>query len=136
MSVNYSIETILNTSFRIENIQTVLIKGTTLGLKYHDHKEGVLYGLAPVLHEEEAAKKIINAHYNKTEEGSCVYATCKKEGFFIWFYESDFGQLEVHIGVFSNPKIKLHFIDLAYYISLLLKLCEDFCILSLKTDIF
>jgi hypothetical protein len=65
MSVHYSIETILNTSFRIENIQTILIKGTTLGLKYHDHKEDVLYGLAPVLHEEEAAKKIINAHYNK-----------------------------------------------------------------------
>ncbi len=134
MSKDYSIKITLETAFNEFNIQKILKKGSNKGFKYYDHVWGERYENSPLLDAAGATQKIIKARINNLEEGPCVYSVLEKDSnAHFYFYESEDGYLEFHIGAFGCPKKKGYWIDFAYYIRMFLDLCEDFPILELKT---
>ena len=135
MSKIYSVEVILEASHDLFNIALLLEKGASLGFVYHDHVDGKMYNLAPVLSAKDAAQKIINYDFIKDEAAPSVYTIYEDDGFFLWCFQSEDQFLKVSIGGFGNPKEKDGSLDFAHYIRLLLDLCDDFVILSLTTEI-
>jgi hypothetical protein len=136
MSRNYSIQFKLNAFYNETNIQKILQRGLENGFKYYDHIWGEKYEDAPILDAKRATEKVMKSLYDEMDGGPCVYTTFQKESVaFLWFYKSEEGGLEFHVGGFGGIRKKEHYMDFSYYVKFFLDLCEDFTILELKTTI-
>ena len=133
MSRIYLIKTTLDVLYSEEAIERVLERGIVVSLRYYDHQDGVIDDLPLAFDLKGAVRKIIDYDLGEEGCGPSIYVICEHGEFILWCYKTDCGQLSVSIGSFSGPKEKDGSFDFAYYIRLLLDLCDDFAILSLKT---
>jgi hypothetical protein len=110
-------------------------RGISIGLRYYDHLDGITDDFPLAFDLKSAVRKIVDYNLGEKGCGPSVYVVCEYGDFFLWCYKTDCGQLSVLIGSFAEPKEKDGSFDFAYYIRLLLNLCEDFIILSLEAEI-
>jgi hypothetical protein len=134
MSLDYTIKIKLDALYSEENILKILKRGASKGFIYYDQITLEQYLNVPVVSPKQAAGKIINAYKAKLEPS--VYASLGDIfSIHFWFYETDDEWLEFHISGAGIIK-KNFYIDFAYYIRFYLDLCDDFCVLELKTETF
>ena len=134
MSLSYVIKIKLDALYTEENIKKILERGAFKGFIYYDQITFEKYSDIPVINPKQAAHKIMNAYKAKKEP--VVYTTLDKElEADFWFYETADEWLEFQVNGAGIIK-KDFYIDFAYYIRLFLDLCDDFCVLELRTESF
>lgn len=140
MSVSYYIDIKLNAEFNKKNIMHFLKKAEDLGFVYFDQIPGERYLDARTLDSSEAYEKLLNPGYD--DIGPYLLVKFEDTYFDLSFY-SESAKLDIHLGNFSCEWEKTFhlveqneiLIDFARYIRTLLKICSDFVILDLSTEI-
>ena len=135
MSVFYSIEALLDLKYEKNNIDYLFQKclENNIGL-YSD----AFYNTCK-LESNNAATRILSIKLEHEERN--VLAKFQDTDFFIWIYKEKNNLLKFSIGGFGVVWRKKFIdgdydIDFARYIRLLLRICKDFTIFTLKTDTF
>ena len=124
----------LNAKYEYPNIHKILSTGELLGFEYHDHICAQMYDNSPIINALEATDKVLSALQNQTDDGPCVYTVLNcGSTIMLWFYKYGTDGLNLYVGDFGGDyKKKDGYVDLGYYIPIVLKLCEDFVILNVE----
>lgn len=136
MSILYSISITLDAEYNNITIRNILEKGRAKGFIYYDNILDQYNDNPSTIQPEDAAHKLIQAQELSLELGPRILTILDQDGdnASIWFYKKDNYTIEVDISAFGCPRRKGMFLDFAYYIRMLLDLCEDFPVMELKTD--
>ncbi len=131
MSIFYFVEATLDTEAHHEVIHKIL----TCGLK-----ENFSYKNSPYHENKTTLGEAINTVLQDlgTKKKACLYPDFENTSCLICFYITDLGLLKISLGGFGAYRKKKfnndHYdVDFAYYIMLLLRLCDNLCIVELKT---
>ena len=142
MSINYSVDLRLKAVFNEEKVGLILQKGKDIGFIYYDHICGERYSTSPVLNVNDATRKMLDYSEEIVSDGGPNIWTKFEDTYFtLWIREYEKGFIDVFIAGTSYPWKKDfwngavdHGFDFARYIRLLLKLCEDFTIVEVRTS--
>ena len=119
------------------NILKILENGSRLGFIYYDQIMGKKYENSPILTPNQALEKIINSIELDLEGGPTVYTRINEQSCaFLSFYDNEelvkcsiFGMTNVVRKEFEEDCYE---IDFAFYIKIILDLCENFAIKSIE----
>ena len=142
MSVIYALDVKLIDKYDNEKMSQIIKRGMEIGFIFYDHICGERYTDSPVLNVEGAMKKMLNYSEEITWDGEPnIYTKFQDTYFYFWVGKSEEGFLVVHLGGINFPWKKDfwngavdHGFDFARYLRLLLKLCEDFTIVEVRTS--
>jgi len=143
MSKIYSVTALLDASFTFENIQCLLKKGLENEFVYFDQIECERYFDSQVLNLHDATNKIFISTDQNREYGRTILTKYQDTSFSFRFINDENNRMQVDFSDISYRWIKefwnsgrdISAIDFARYIRLLLKICEDFNIKELATEI-
>lgn len=142
MSRNYFVDITLFAEFQKKsNILKILEKGCQLGFIYHDHITSKTYESSPILTPNHALEKVFKSIELNTEEGPTVYTRINEDSYaFLAFYDDE---KLIKCSMFAMTNIirkrfeeNYYEIDFAFYIKLMLDLCNDFAIKKIEVGEF
>ncbi len=140
MSAMHSIEILLDAEYNINNLITLLERGTKMELSYRDaHSEihGENYNF---LESKLAAKRLINSTPEINNLGGPrLHIKYLDTQFDLAIYKSEKNLLELYISGFSWKWMKEfstdeHHFDYARYSRLILDMCDDFTVLKFDIE--
>lgn len=139
MSIDYSVNLTLYATYNEENILKILQKGSSLGWIFYDQILGELYEEAPILNAEQALQKILRAIKEDIEGGPTVYVKFANPGYAHLSFLEENKFLRCDLFGISYLRRKdfeenFHGIDFAFYIKLMLDLCNNFLLKKIEID--
>lgn len=138
MSISYGVEVTLKAQYSKKNIKKIIEKGKSIGFIYFDTKDAKnLY----CLDIENAVKEAMNKSPEIISDGGPYIDTKFEDTRFFFRITEQKYFFTVSLDCFSSTWERVFWnsndilkVDFARYIRLLLKLCEEFIILELKTE--
>ena len=138
MSRDYSIKIILDVAATSEAIKTIVSRGQEVGIEYIDQKsDECLTNTKKRLTLDESVRRVCLGLQSREDIENLSVLAIKIRETYCWLV---FGKTEMHTTILLGPHAHIWMknsakkkIDFDKYIRLLLDLCQDFCIVELKT---